>query len=212
MVDVGAAAVASNKQAEDASTNACTLVCTADLRQHIGTEIFLLSCPVVRYNKYGWRNLRTLVLTQDTIVILKQRSKTAQEVRLRIGYDELKGLTISCHADSTEVVCHVQHAADLRMSCHGARKAVIDTIKMFYANKTRDNLPCYGVRQKSLGMYTTQESDVVKGISRKPLNLARLTEEDLVDFALLVRRMSDCFSLPELNEDLLNTAFSSLAL
>ena len=48
---------------------------------------------------------------------------------------------------------------------------------MFYAKKKQDNLAIYGVRQKSLGMYTTSESDAAKGISRIPLPLARLTKE-----------------------------------
>ena len=61
---------------------------------------------------------------------------------------------------------------------------------MFYATKTRENLPIYGVRQKSLGMYTTTESDAAKGISRVPLSLARLDEEDLVDIRQLTIRRS----------------------
>jgi hypothetical protein len=51
---------------------------------------------------------------------------------------------------------------------------------MFYAAKTRDNLPIYGVRQQKLSEYTTQQGDVKKGISRIPLPLARLANEDLV--------------------------------
>lgn len=52
---------------------------------------------------------------------------------------------------------------------------------MLYANRKKQNLAIYGVRQKSLGMYTTSESDVAKGISRIPLPLARLNQEDLVN-------------------------------
>ena len=40
-------------------------------------------------------------------------------------------------------------------------------------------------------MYTTSESDAAKGISRIPLPLARLTQEDLVDIALLVHKQSE---------------------
>lgn len=84
---------------------------------------------------------------------------------------------------------------------------------MFYATKTRDNLPIYGVRQKTLGMYTTQDSDVVKGISRVPMTLARLQEEDLINLEELELRKSQCFDLPEIEEiDLLNQAFQSIVL
>lgn len=103
--------------------------------------------------------------------------------------------------------------ADLRMSCYGVRKEIVDTVKMFYATKTRENLPIYGVRQKNLGMYTTSESDTAKGISRIPLSLARLDEEDLVDIQQLTIRRSECFNLPEVDDmDLLNKAFSCLGL
>ena len=102
-------------------------------------------------------------------------------MRLRAGYDEMHGLTISLHPESPELVVHLQISPDLRMACQGSRKEIVDTIKMFFATKTRSNLPIFGVRQKSLGIYTTSESDVAKGISRVPLSLARLKEEDLVD-------------------------------
>ena len=65
-------------------------------------------------------------------------------------------------------------------------------------------------------MYTTQEADVVKGISRIPLAFARLTDEDLVDIDALTLRHSQMFELPEQNDgedvDTLNQAFSSLVL
>lgn len=61
---------------------------------------------------------------------------------------------------------------------------------MFYATRNRSNLPVFGVRQKNLGMYTTGDSDVVKGISRIPLPFARLSQEDLVDIDLLTLRRS----------------------
>ena len=62
-------------------------------------------------------------------------------------------------------------------------------------------------------MYTTQESDVVKGIIRMPLDFARLREEDLVNIESIVLRQSQCFDLPDYVEtDELNQAFSSLVL
>ena len=78
------------------------------------------------------------------------------------------------------MVIHINKEADIRLVSPGFRKNIIDTIKMFYAAKTRDNLPIYGVRQQKLSEYTTQQGDVKKGISRIPLPLARLANEDLV--------------------------------
>lgn len=161
----------------------CSFEIAEDLKEHVGREVFILSCPILRYNKYGWRNTRVLVLTQSTIQILKQKDRKRKETRLRVNYSELKGLTISLHQDSHEVVCHLNMLADIRMKCQGSSKEIVDSIKLFYATKTRDNLPIFGVRQRNLGMYTTQESDLARGISRIPLSFARLQEEDLVDIA-----------------------------
>ena len=46
-------------------------------------------------------------------------------------------------------------------------------------------------------MYTTSESDVAKGISRIPLSLARLNQEDLVDIDQLVKDRAISFDLED---------------
>ena len=57
-------------------------------------------------------------------------------------------------------------------------------------------------------MYTTQDSDVVKGISRMPLEFARLQEEDLVNIEQKGLRQSKQFDLPDTADtDELNYAF-----
>lgn len=43
--------------------SACVFTCPEGMQELIGQEVFLLSVPVNRYNKYGWRNVRILVLT-----------------------------------------------------------------------------------------------------------------------------------------------------
>ena len=119
--------------------------CSEELRTLIGDEIFIISTPVLRYNKYGWRNTRLLVLSQESLFLFKQRSKV-KEMRLRTQYDEMLGLTISLHQDSDELVVHFTMQADLRLKCRSTRKTIVDTIKCFYATRTRSNLPIFGVR------------------------------------------------------------------
>ena len=132
-----------------------------------------------------------MTLTQEGILILKQKNKTQKELRLRLPLESLKGLTLSLHPASSEMVLHCEQAQDVRITVYEHRQQIIDTIKMFYAKKKLDNLCIYGVRQKHLGMYTTSESDAAKGISRIPLPLARLAQEDLVDIARLVKKQSE---------------------
>ncbi len=58
---------------------------------------------------------------------------------------------------------------------------MFNVIKVGYVAKKRRNLPIYGIKFKELRDYTTNESDVGKGISRIPLQLARLYEEDVME-------------------------------
>ena len=52
---------------------------------------------------------------------------------------------------------------------------------MGYVAKKKKNLPIFGIKFKELRDYTTNESDVGKGISRIPLQLARQYEEDVME-------------------------------
>jgi hypothetical protein len=51
---------------------------------------------------------------------------------------------------------------------------------MAYLSQVHENLPIFGIaKQKNLQEFTTRDSDVARGLSRMPLILARLYEEDL---------------------------------
>ena len=52
---------------------------------------------------------------------------------------------------------------------------------MGFVAKTKKNLPIYGIKFKELRDFTTGEGDVVKGVSRIPLHLARIYEEDVME-------------------------------
>ena len=73
----------------------------------------------------------------------------------------------------------------------------MNTVKIFYMALAKENIPIYGVvsyqdliflqkqRQKTLGEYTTKEKDAEKGIHKIPLEMSRLTDEDLVNIELI---------------------------
>ena len=46
---------------------------------------------------------------------MKQKNKNEKEIRLRNGYEDMKGLTISLHKASEELVCHFDMQADVRL-------------------------------------------------------------------------------------------------
>ena len=51
---------------------------------------------------------------------------------------------------------------------------------MAYTSRLKKNLPIYGIKNKDLREFTTTEKDRDKGISRIPLTMTRLREEDVV--------------------------------
>lgn len=61
------------------------------------------------------------------------------------------------------------------------RDKVFNVIKMGFASKMKANLPIYGIKNKDLREFTTTEKDLEKGVSRIPLQLARIYEEDIVE-------------------------------
>jgi hypothetical protein len=62
-----------------------------------------------------------------------------------------------------------------------SREKIFLVLKQAYSSKCKTNLPIYGIRNKDLKEYQTREKDVIKGISRMPMKIARLYEEDILD-------------------------------
>lgn len=56
---------------------------------------------------------------------------------------------------------------------------MIDVVKMVFNSLKSENLPIYGVKSSGLQEFTTSQKDMKKGISRIPLEMARLKEEDI---------------------------------
>lgn len=58
------------------------------------------------------------------------------------------------------------------------RDQIIDIIRKLYSQLTSKTLALYGVKPKTLSEFTTSKKDLKKGISRIPLELARIKEEN----------------------------------
>ena len=57
---------------------------------------------------------------------------------------------------------------------------IFEVLKISYMSIVKDNLPIFGIaKAKQLADYTTSEKDVARGITRMPLVLARIYEEDI---------------------------------
>ena len=68
----------------------------------------------------------------------------------------------------------------INLTFPSSRDKIFDILKFAYVSSVHENLPIYGIaKQKTLAEFATTESDVARGISRMPLILARVYEEDL---------------------------------
>ena len=105
-----------------------------------------MSCRVITHNKYHWHNTRLLVITHESLMIMKQKSKNIKEIRHKIPHEEIKGLTVSLHKRSNELVVHLEMQADLRITCEKTREQIIDALKVFYQARKGESVPIYGVR------------------------------------------------------------------
>lgn len=134
----------------------------------------IFSGTVNKYNKYNLSQSRNILITQVRLYnFAKKKLKRAVEIR------KLSGVTRSLNEKSFEFVIHVKEEHDIRLKSDHYRTQILDTLKQIYLELTLQNLPTYGIRQKDLKMYQTFEKDVAKGISRMPLPLARIVDEDV---------------------------------
>ena len=57
---------------------------------------------------------------------------------------------------------------------------IFEVLKVSYITNCKDNLPIFGIaKAKQLADFATTEKDLARGISRMPLVLARIYEEDI---------------------------------
>jgi len=92
----------------------------------------------------------------------------------------LAGLTKSLYpGNTTEFVIHVHSEYDLRLR-GDMRDEVFNTLKLNFLTLQKENLPIFGIaKAKQLSDFCTTEKDVARGISRVPILLARIYEEDV---------------------------------
>jgi hypothetical protein len=76
--------------------------------------------------------------------------------------------------------CCPKSKNQIKLTFPSSRDKIFDILKFAYVSFVHENLPIYGIaKQKTLAEFATTESDVARGISRMPLILARVYEEDL---------------------------------
>lgn len=105
-------------------------------------------------------------------------------MRRQVEIKNLNGITFNLN-NNQEILLHIKREADLRLKIK-KRKELIDILKILFLKRSKnENLPIYGVNEKSLYSYEKNESDVKKGIEGKePEDKFRIEEEDLLKMNL----------------------------
>ena len=123
---------------------------------------------------------RILLITNQFILNIKQKKIVRRQVEIK----NLNGITFNLN-NNQEILLHIKREADLRLKIK-KRKELIDILKILFLKRSKnENLPIYGVNEKSLYSYEKNESDVKKGIEGKePEDKFRIEEEDLLKMNL----------------------------
>ena len=88
----------------------------------------------------------------------------------------IESMIIACSANSKYLILLTNEC----MFSIDSRETIFQVMKMAYLSLKQDNLPIFGIsKQRSLADYTTTEKDVTRGLSRMPLVLSRIYEEDI---------------------------------
>lgn len=105
-------------------------------------------------------------------------------MRRQVEIKNLNGITFNLN-NNQEILLHIKREADLRLKIK-KRKELIDILKILFLKRSKnENLPIYGVNEKSLYSYEKNESDIKKGIEGKePEDKFRIEEEDLLKMNL----------------------------
>jgi hypothetical protein len=138
-----------------------------------GEEV-LFSCSVIKYNRWGMKQERTLLLTNLNLFNIKK-----DQIQRRIYLSSVKALTKSMNPNNSQFIVHVRSEYDY-MYESDFRKEIFDAIKYAYWKANSVNLPVYGVPDK-VKEYHTSKKDISNGIEINPQENYRLKNEDIYE-------------------------------
>ena len=98
------------------------------------------SCIITKYNDYGFRQERILVLTNEAIYNINKK-----KVKKRIGYRDLEAISISTM--SSEFVLHIKNSNDYRYLSFKQKNQIVEEILKILCLETKlcSAFPVYNV-------------------------------------------------------------------
>ena len=143
----------------------------AQLGVELGEQI-IFSCLVVKINRWGLRQDRTLLVTNQSLYNIKK-----SQVQRKIALPSVQALTKCLCPGEWQFVIHVRNEYDyLYMSEH--RQDIFKAIKFAFHQFSGKNVPVYGVPE-NLKAYHTSKKDIQQGLEVVPQEIYRMYKEDI---------------------------------
>ena len=110
----------------------------------IDGEEVVFSCKVEKLNRFGFNQTRIILVTNNSVCNVKDN-----DIQRKINVNAIHGVTKSTKPGNFEFVIHVRSEYDYVFSSE-MRSEIIDSLKFVFWQKTKTNLPIYGVCEKDL--------------------------------------------------------------
>lgn len=137
-------------------------------------ESLVYSTKVIKYNRFGMKQERNLLLTTHRLANIKKK-----EFQRTIKINTIRALSRSSIEKDFDFVVHVKDEYDYRFICEDREKLFVQ-IKAVYFTLLNKNLPIYDVPD-GLNKYATTKRDCKNHVERTPPDTMRNKEEDIYE-------------------------------
>ena len=127
-----------------------------DQIEYVKGEKVIFSCVVVKYNRFGMKQERALLLTNFNLYNIKK-----DQVKRRIDIADIRAMTKSSKPACKEFVIHVFNQYDYRFESD-KRPEIFDAIKYVCWRQRKSNLKVYEVPD-TLKSHHTSKKDILAG-------------------------------------------------
>ena len=137
-------------------------------------EKVVFSCIVIKYNRWGMKQDRTFLLTNQYLYNIKKT-----EVQRRIAVKSIKSVTKSTIPNNLQFIVHIKNEYDYMFESD-FRKEIFEALKNTFWKTNGINLPVFGVNDK-LKDYATTKKDISNGYEVKQDDNNRIRSEDIYE-------------------------------
>ena len=126
-----------------------------------GGEEVIYSVTVLKFNRFGLRQDRTLLITNFSIYNIK-----GDQIKRKIPLYSIQAITKSKLVENFQFVIHIKNEYDYMFESP-SRKEIFNAIKYCFFQEVGMNVPVFGVPD-NLRDYHTSKKDIVAGVQILP--------------------------------------------